>query len=277
MRFSQKSLPVFAVIFLLAFFACSSDKPTQIVSSGELPYEYEAQVMAMYYSGEMRPPQDLTRQISRELTLLRDTWQDSIPDVKITFYPPWTPSHLHLLVDDTAFEDLLAGRNLAWDSLCEYLGVDYYHFIPGIGTWVAIKSKDVPLNPLRLGPYFVDFPGIGYIHTSESPKPSVYLVRLDDNGTIKYFIQNFCHPDIYLTYHYFMLRNYRAIYMGQHCECHPAFDSIIRNSPPDSSYLIIQAYADSMEQVRPGWVDTARQLVHEIEYGKQFSWSRPQE
>lgn len=264
-----------AAIVAFALFACNSDKPTQNIVSGELQYEPEAQVMALYYSGELRPPEDLTRQISYELTLLRETWGDSIPDVKITFRAPWSPSHLHMKVDDTAFDDLLAGRNRAWDSLCEYLGVNYYHYIPGLGTWVGIASKDVPLNPLRLGPHFVDFPGINYVHTQELPKPSVYLVRIDDNGTIRYFIQDFCSPDIYLTYHYFVIQNHQAVFMDRHCECHPDFDSIIRNTPPDSSYWILQAYADSVEQARPAWVDTARQLVGDIEHGEQFSWSRP--
>lgn len=266
---------VCAAIVLIALFACNSDKPTQNISSGELPYEHEAQVMALYYSGEMRPPEDLTRQISHELTLLRETWQDSIPDVKIAFWPPWTTSLVRMRVDDTAFSDLISGNNPKWDSLCNYLGVSYYHYIPSIGTWVATKSKDIPLNPVLLGPYFVDFPGLSHVSTEGGRSLQVYLVRLDDNGTIKYFTRGSCHPDIFFTYHYFMIEHDRALLMDSHCECHPAFDSIVRNAPPDSSYWIVQAYADSVEQARPGWVDTSRQLLYDIEHGQQFMWSRP--
>ncbi len=271
----NSTILICAAIVLLALFACNSDKPTRSISTGELPYEYEAQVMAIFYSGEMRPPEDLTRQISHELTLLRDTWQDSIPDVNIPFMPPWTIGLVRMNVDDTAFSDIITGDNRRWDSLCDYLGVSYYHYIPSIGTYVATRSKDVPLNPLRLAPYFVGFPGIGSISTEGGPLLWRYLVRLDDNGTIEYFTRSCCHPDIFYTYHYFVIEHDRALLIDRHCECHPAFDSILRNAPPDSSYWILQAYADSMEQARPGWVDTSRQLLHDIDYGEQFMWSRP--
>jgi len=264
-----------SIWFGLVLVSCELE-PVTGLQPGDIPYRIESEQVALFYSGELRPPAALTKKVSRELFLIRETWYDSIPAVDTKFLLPWSPSHLTFGFDDTAYANIIDSQNQAWNDLCHQLNVEYYQFsFPG--NYIGIKSGDL-LNPLLLGEYFIDFPGINYIQSAEVPHPYPHhFVRFEDYGESKYFFQTWCAPVVLSTFYYFKVDNDSAYFMGRHAECYEAYDSLISEWPYgiDSLYWYMTAYEDSVEQARPRWVDTARYHISRLEYGNQFWWTRP--
>ncbi|HVP07675.1 MAG TPA: hypothetical protein VMS71_07530, partial [Candidatus Acidoferrum sp.] len=78
-----------AVVILFAL-ACTSDNPTGPGGlPGPLPYQSEAEQIALYYTDSLTPPAELTADISRELDAIRRTFGATIPAVSDTFVLPW--------------------------------------------------------------------------------------------------------------------------------------------------------------------------------------------
>jgi hypothetical protein len=272
----MKIAAVISIVTLLAFLAsCGDEASTGPQTPSDVPYRDEAEVIALFYSGELRAPEALTRRVGLELRSIRSQWSDSIPEVDIGFLAPWAVSHLHMRFDDTAFLNVLDSQNTEWNELCNSLEVEYYEYLPGLSTWVAVWSE-TKMNPLLLGEYFVGFPGVNYIHSAERSHPyGPHFVRFEDEGTGKYFFKTTCSPDLYHTYYYFAVEHGAANSKGRHAECYEDADSLFDNLPWDSVYPILEAYQDSVELARPLWVDTARNHIRILELSDQFSWSRP--
>lgn len=269
----------FIAVFLVALvlYACTEKSPTG-QQPVDIPYRIEAEQAALFYSGQLEPPLELTKQIGRELAIIRDTWLDSIPEVRIKFLLPWRVSHVHMRFDDTAYANIVDSQNAAWGSLCDALNVTYYTFLPPEFRWVGITSNR-QMNSLRLGEYYVHFPGINYIHTSEIPHDyPPHFVRFDDFGTSKYYFRTWCMPYVLHTLHYFMVENDSARFMGRFASCYEAYDSLIDAWPHgwDSLYWFMTAYEDSVWEHRPRWVDTAWHHISRLEHSPQFDWSRPE-
>ncbi len=210
-----------------------------------------------------------------EFSAIRDTWKDSIPEVNTGFGTPWLTGHRHLRFDDTMYSRILDSLYAPWDSPCSRLGVTYYDYLPGILCWVGLTSQH-QLNPLRLGESCVGFPGVNYIHSSELGHPyPPHCVRFYDEGDAKYFFKTYCAPDLYWTYHYFLLNEDTVLLKGRHAECFEAADSLYHELPLDSFNAFIEHYRDTVELAKPAWVDSARSHIRSLELSDQFSWSRP--
>lgn len=279
-------------ILLLSLFVISvgnmrgeADSQSEHEESSVLPYQDEAEKMAMYFSGELRAPHELTKRISRELKLIRDAWQDSVPVVKRQFYLPWTPdTALNIWLDDTTFESVKAGNNLAWDSLTKELkmtSVRYPHEWLTENYMVALFFSD-KFHLYRLAEAFIGFPGVNHITTKgiameifEWP----HFVRSEDSVVVKYFFQDFCAPDIYFTYYYFLISTDSAFYLGKHAECledEEYFQWVMGQFGQAVAFRSLAVYQDGLETSRPAWVDTARSHLRRLEVDWQFSWTRKQ-
>jgi hypothetical protein len=240
----------------------------------DIPHRIEAEQMALYYSGELRPPEALTRIISHELFLIRDRWQNSIPDVKMKFLIPWSADHMQIAFHDTIYFSILDSMNPAWDGLCSRLSVEYYKYPYSTDlTWMGVKSE-TRFNPLKFGQSFIDFPGINDVKSVRTRNhDGPHIVRFDDDNKIKYFFRAMCMPYVNFTYYYFTVDDDSAYFMGMHAECHSAYDSVGEVIPIESLYPYLKAYEDSLEQARPAWVDIARDQIYQLEHAEQYSWS----
>lgn len=255
---------IWAIITLAIVHSCGSDKPDDSRLEEGLPYLHEAQEMALYYSGELRPPKNLTRQISRELNLLRNTWQGSIPGVTTIFLTPWgRTSRVDLRVDDTAFASIMNGQNTAWNELCEKFNLTFRQINRVFrANSIGVSSED-PLHPSRLAELFTELPyvnSVGPIPRGWRPCPMI--VRFDDGGTSKHFVSVFCLIETHYSYYYFIVDSAAAHLIGEFSECPPNYDSLY--SHYFENFDVLEAIEDSIEQSRPAWVDTARHHLRDL-------------
>ncbi|MFZ5979119.1 MAG: hypothetical protein ACOYVF_00670 [Candidatus Zixiibacteriota bacterium] len=270
---------LFILLSIVVWCTCSDDKPTSYIGEPyTVNYVEDANKMALYYSGELHPPEHLVRQFDEELTLIRQTWGDSIPIVNCRFMLPWSVGYLYMRFDDTAFATLENGVNPAWEELNDKLGVRYSILFGGsdglIPNWVGVYSREY-MNPLKLGEYYIEFPGINLIETSVMPLPYAKLfVRSQTNNEVNYYFKDYCLDEVYFTYYYFKVLSDRVILMGRHEECMENYDSLWQVLPWDSFYILERYCMDSIEANKPAWVDTARACLRDLDNNSQFSWSR---
>jgi len=237
---------------------CAADESDDSGLSQNTPYLHEAQEMALFYTGELRPPDSLTQQISRELSLLRETWQDSIPGVKTTFWTPWwRTGRIELRVDDTVFASIMNGQNEAWNDLCDRLNLSYRQIYSDFrDNCIGVASSE-PLHPCRMADLFAELPFVNYIGPGEKGWiPCPLIVRFDDGGTSKYFVSVFCLIETHFTNYYFIVDSAAAHLIGEFTECPPNQDSLYAHYL--ENFDVLEAMYDSIEQSRLGWVDTAR-------------------
>jgi len=274
----MRFLFVFILISIAIWCSCGDDKPTSYIGEPyTVNYFDEANKMALYYSGELYPPEHLVRQFDEELTLIRRTWGDSIPIVNYGFILPWVMGTLFMEFDDTAFATLENGVNPAWEELNDKLGTNYFILFGGsdgpIPNWVGVKAVGY-IHQIRLGEYFVGFPGIKHIEGSFYPIPYAgYFVRSQIDNQVNYYFKDYCHYEIYFTYYKFRVINNKALLVGRFTECFDNFDSLMQVLPWDSFDILYENYRDSAETHKPAWVDTARAYFRSLEFSEPFSWS----
>lgn len=265
---------MFALLAILAM-SCSDD-PVSPKAYDNLPYLSEAETMALYYSGELFPPEDLVRKYSRELDAIRRTWGDSIPEVFTRFEVPWLVSGFRVRVDDTTWSSINDSINRPWDSLCNYYNLTYRGMDLLTSKWFFLRSIN-RMNSLLLAKMFIGFPGISHIETSPPYYPYPYHhARFEDGRTIKYFYRTECQMDIYDTYYYFAVTGPAVKFIDRHATCLEVLDSLSHVWPFDSLVDYESKYVDSVEANKPAWVDTARFHFYDIEDGDAFWWSRPE-
>lgn len=235
----------------------AADEPNDSGLSQNTPYLHEAQEMALFYSGQLRPPDSLTQRISRELSLLREEWQDSIPGVSTIFLTPWhRTSRVNVKVDDTGFTLIMRGQNEAWNDLCEKYNLTYRQMEGFTINTIGIFSED-PFHPRRLAGLFAELPHVN----SAYPVPRAWgscplIVRFDDGGISKYFVGVFCLIETHFTYYYFIVDGAAAHLIGEFTECPPNQDSLYAHYL--ENFDVLETMYVSIEQSRPSWVDTAR-------------------
>lgn len=259
----------------LALMICCSNSVMNSNNQGDVLIIEDARKAALYYSEELRPPLDMTRRISRELQLIRDTWQDSIPEVHDGFVLPWNAGFLSMIVDQPVFDDIISGRNMRWNRLCKRFDLEYYRYLPSLfPNWIAVRSKNL-LNPLRLGEYFVGFPGIEHIQSVDKPAPYPQrFLRLETDNEVKYWFEGNCNTEELYNYYYFMVSTDSAILNDSHRFCHEKEDSLFNALPIDSFTAFYQHYYDSVWINRPPWIDTVLELTRDFYDSEQFQWSR---
>ncbi len=117
---------VYTAIFLLALglVGCGGDDDpghvgpvvVDTLEGTPLP-NMEAELAAIWLSGELVAPTELYDKIELELDLIRTHWSDSLAGVGIPFRPPWEPARIIIGFTEDAYGDFLTGEYDAWDDL----------------------------------------------------------------------------------------------------------------------------------------------------------------
>lgn len=279
--FSMIILTLTAILFCLTLAGCSDESKiseSYDPNSPDVLYMTEAQQMAIFYSGELFPPDTLTWKLIRELHILRSQWGDSIPGVKTRFLTPWNPGSLHMAVDDETYSAILENRHETWNKLSRQFQLKIIRASEFFLTdgWRVTLQSDWQLHPCRLGERFVGFPGAMWIETGERPHPYPdFFVRMQDRMQVKYFfLLNDC-GDVHRNYRYFIIEENSSQYLGIHFGCPQSFDTLIWQLPFDSAIARERFLRDSLETYRAPWVDTARQEFGRLLRAPQFNWTRP--
>jgi hypothetical protein len=129
-------------------------------------FSVEAQSMAVWISGEIRPPASLTRRIDRHLTLIRTRYEDEIESLgEIRFRPAWLPGSILLGLDEASRTEVASGTYNSWDTLNELYGATFRYHTGSLMArgFVEIRSTEI-LHSGRLAAEYRTLPGVRYSH-----------------------------------------------------------------------------------------------------------------
>ncbi len=146
----------------------------------------EAELAALWLSGDLKAPHYLYRDIKRDLNIIRNVWREKIPETEIKFRPIWAPSTLGLKFDDTTFESIKAGEYHGWDELNQNYGLKNIRIEP---TFV-ILSFHGRLNSMVLYEAYSDLPGFDFGGTIGDWMDMPRLFIYDANRNLKYFFRD---------------------------------------------------------------------------------------
>ncbi len=214
----MKPVLIFIVLILLIITACNNNSPTKsksdIIDLSVTPMENEeAELAAMWLSGELVAPVDLYERIIDELQVIRGMWDDSVPEVLIEYKPHLLPSRLNINFSQDKFDSVLSGKYNEWDDLNTCYRLDSI-LIDTNNLEVEIQFKG-RLNPVVLLDAYsiltdvdVDFVKGRGIHV---------LLIYNADGNLKYYFYKrsmipLHHPE---TIDYFDFENGSAVYRGR--------------------------------------------------------------
>ncbi|MCK5613660.1 hypothetical protein KAR91_67970 [Candidatus Pacearchaeota archaeon] len=128
-----------ALILILSLCASSCDDATAPKEktpglSAVIDYprpDREAEEAALWLSGELEAPEELYISIRSDLALIRGNYLPIIPEVGITFFPPWVPGMLLLGVTDEAKQQIRLG---------------VYHDLDSLNTYYHLAAMDTSRN-----------------------------------------------------------------------------------------------------------------------------------
>lgn len=261
----------FLVLIIGLFSACDSDKPTASggIDLADIPYSDEAQDMALYYSGEFYPPEQLTRKISNELYQIRTKWADSLVGMPgAVFETPWHGQYVTTMFDSLTALAIHAGTNEEWN---DFLAQNSFIVSPFLRQFFNLRLP-VKAHPERLAEQIeaAHLHGLNWMSVPQKGWPRAgNVARVENRLSTKYFFYAERCPDLYFSYAYFEIIRERIIYHGSFYEC-PDNTSGWWNG---LTHEQIEAVFDSLEASRPFWVDTARAEIYELENNLQYRWS----
>ncbi len=213
----MKPVLIFIVLILLIT-ACDDSSPTKSkldISVSPMENE-EAELAAMWLSGELVAPTYLYRKIKRELELIRSTWHDSIPEVEIGFVPYVDPGFLVLGFEAETYISIRDSLYHEWDSLNDFYNVERYS-VSSLSNSVYMRFKG-RLNPNLLVDIYSNLPGGEYVHPSGKIGDNPFLLIYNARGKLKYFFRDAwgdCPAGcIYSTLNYFEVVNDSAAHRG---------------------------------------------------------------
>lgn len=191
----MKKLSILIIVIFVIFVIPTCDKsPTSSKPNlNSTPMENEeAELLALWLSNSVVAPSDLYTTIRNDLSLIRSTWKNRIPEVQFKFIPSQIPSKLFILFDQDTFEAIVAGNYHAWDKLNEDFSVkeiiarDYSSFV--------VLNFEGRLNPNVLVDYYKELPGAKLIDTPTGFSGLSPLI-IDGEGEhlIYYFLGNWPH------------------------------------------------------------------------------------
>ena len=256
---------ILSVTILLG--GCDSDPSTAsgVAPLEQIPYFQEAQEMTLFYSGEFYPRENMTREISDELSRLRSQWGKKVPCVITTdFKPPWFSHSLGIAFDNTTEGKVLGGTYEPWNNLVAQFELVVSTFKPLERTYFYVTPTRV-IHPMRLAERIreMGIEGMTWVWAQERPHPYLgNIARRVEQGKAKYFIYWPLCPDIFDAYEYFEITRTRVRHLASYKMClgnDPDFWSL----PYRDQIRIL----DSLESNRPAWVDTARSEFGKIEMG----------
>jgi hypothetical protein len=233
-----------------------------------LKYQDEAEEIALFTAGTLRPPDWLARQVDHELQLIRTTWGDSVPQVNIGFKSPLNVGFVELKADQWLYDQILANSNSDWNALIQELNLKVHDpKYPWGGGWLYVYSNE-NLHPVRLAENFVGFPGVAYVSTGLGRIQGWddFFARVPTGTGAKYFFKQCTCPDIWNALFYFEADGDTAKYVAKHYECWDTLYNV--------GLLRFEEVIDSIEAARPVWVDTARTHIWRLADDAGFHWSR---
>ncbi len=220
------SILFITIIILLVSLSCDDSSPTKSkLDLSVTPMENEeAELAAMWLSGELVAPVRLYERIRDDLFLIRSTWIDSIPEVAVEYTPWRIPGYLNLWFEQTTFDSIISGDYHSWDSLNNYYRGQISYIETRKGR--ICLSFEGRFNPSILAiPYreLDGISGVGGIYTPYSDYPMLLIYRL---GNIHKYIFRDAWGDcpsgcIYSTFHYFEIENGNAVHKGSWYPEHP--------------------------------------------------------
>jgi hypothetical protein len=223
----MRYVPLTLIAALVAMWGCFNGSPVgpgqKLPDLSVTPMENaEAELAALWLSGEIVAPVTMYTQIDHDLEVIRNQWLDSIPEVKIQFYPYWVPSRLSLGFDPLTYELVETGQYHAWDSLNEFYRVDTMSFLSDY-NYVALTFKG-RLNPMVLVDQYAGLPGLEYAHTDSPIGDWPVLLIYKAPSQLKYFFRNAwgdCPSGcIWSHYFYLVVEGDSAIFRGSYLPRH---------------------------------------------------------
>lgn len=259
----------FCVVVAAAILSNCSDSTSPESETPVHKYREEAEKVALWTSGTLRPQEWLVQQIDHELDLIRTIWTDSVPEVSIPFTTPWIHNSVGVLVDTGLYIEIMTESNVAWKRLITDLDLTmsepYKEWFP---RYLNLTPKTC-MHPHRIAEHFIGFPGVANVEAGWCLQGwEDWFVRVPSPKGAKYYFKHCTCPDIWNSYSYFEIDGDTAKYFDTHFECWDALDSV--------GWLRFENVIDSIEAARPMWVDTARAAIWKFTKNSEFGWSRGQ-
>jgi hypothetical protein len=267
---SVKYARVHLLLVVMAVAGCSSDQVV-VDSSAQVDHavaqriQRDAEDVALFYSGEFRPPPELVREISSQMYAMHGVGADTGIDALgpwVWFQPPWLNHTIECLLDRKTTQSIIAGHNRQWDALVAKYDLTV-RLLPSLDTFFFVTPIR-PVHPELLAEKIEDEHIDGMLWLSTTPRPHPIfsnIARRVEAYSIKYFIRECPCPDLWSSYQYYEFHGFSMEYHGRFREC-PEDTSAVWQLPWKS----FQAVLDSIEASRPTWVDTARTELRKVEH-----------
>jgi hypothetical protein len=277
---AQVRRAIFGLVLVALLWASNKATSSDFVTLGpvdSIPYRAEAEDMALYYSGQLHPPEHLVQKMSHELELIRHSIHDSVVIPKnVTFVPPWWVHSIIVRFDPTNQQLVLEGTHNWWNTVCEKYGLrnlsqnEGLH--PRIFFDVVAKSVSHPVELAKL----INAEGVsGLVYLGNSPMHTIKdngLARVDLGSTVTYYVYEVIHPDVFGKYYFVEIQDDRVCIRGTHQNFPDNYESIVREKSP----AYVDSLFESIEQYRPLWVDSARHYISSVRSAPLFQ-SVPQD
>jgi hypothetical protein len=281
----MKRLILFIFPIALFFAACGEDSGTSS-SGGEeyvLRYPEESAMLALVESREFRPPKNLQIQIDRELTMIRDQWGDSIPEVLIKYRDPWVGKFaVYMVVDSSLFGGSESPERRMFDSVLAHFGAIDEPRVSTFPQFLRVVAQEPWYPPAAVDSFaYASIPGVSEIATPHVVLPEgvpfTSIVRQMAGARPVWYFSSSCNE--HTRYHVFDVRGRRARFVDELRICLP--DQVAaylewyqQGVPYDSLWLRERAYHDSVIASAPEWYDlVARELREMYAYDKYYkSW-----
>ena len=161
-------LDVFLVLLAVVVLTCdSSDPPASAGAKVNETVEFgrenaEAELAALWLSGELTAPKALYQTIKDDLSDIRAAYTDSIAELEIEFVPPWEPSQVLVGFTESGVERLRAGDYPEFDELNDLfhlaeLDTKFHWHSP-----LAILTFEGRQHPARIAAPYESFDDVRY-------------------------------------------------------------------------------------------------------------------
>ncbi|MCA9726996.1 MAG: hypothetical protein R3E12_16225 [Candidatus Eisenbacteria bacterium] len=160
----SKLHPMFAFGLCLALLGCSSS--TQPESAASAPPSEEAQTLALYLTGDLYPPAELSAQLDNELAAIRTRFRDQFPMLESIHFQLQVANELILRFDPETAASIQAGEYHGWDDLNKRYPADVV-LSYGFERFRTLSLRfRALLNPRRLVGTYRSLPGLEHAGTN---------------------------------------------------------------------------------------------------------------
>ena len=221
------------IILITSFSGCLNDPASKdksgidndIIISDDNKYNIikenkEAELIALYLSGEMIAPDYLYLKVLNDLDKIRNKYNSSEILKFITFLPPWLP-RIRIEFNESTFNEVKDGKYSEWDELNNKYNVSViekqllnkYHFI--------FLHFNYSYNPRLLSKLYEELPGVIYAQQASSGPSAHHLNNIYPRKKGKDINYLFCKgcsdgcSEIYVEYWYFVFKNNQPNLVGK--------------------------------------------------------------